>query len=396
MDNHSKAEISQQNYMNKIGIATFHRAINYGALLQAYALQEAIKRTGGSPVVIDYALDKTWERLRLPGIHTIRSFRDLKSFLYAWFYWRPFTKRVNVFRAFVSEHLLCSRCYRTYQELSENPPDLDCFVCGSDQIWNPNIIADNPFYLLGFVPDGKIIASYAPSLCIDKFAPDTEKLYRQYLSRFQYLSVREEEGSVLLKEIYGLDTSCLIDPTLLLSKEEWRKIEEPVAISDEYLLTYSVINHPVVNEIGLRLAHKMGIRHVHISLQTNRQKPRQSEIIFDDISPGKFLWLFRNAKYTVTSSYHGLMFSLINQRPFLSLLYSNTDKVNFGLNARMPSILNKLELLDRIITLSKTDDINDKIDSLQMKLQEQIDYNSVERRLKKHQDESYEFLRHFC
>ena len=169
----------------KVGIITCHRAFNYGAVLQTYALQKFLKNHGYEVEVIDYTpqyIRKSYNKSILKRI--IRPL--LRSY--------DFKKSNQVFGSFLNQEVnLTEKRYYSYEELEENPPDCDAYIAGSDQIWNCNIEngKDDAFFLK-FVPNNKIKISYAASISMDEIPQNQKNRFKENLKDFNHISVREQ------------------------------------------------------------------------------------------------------------------------------------------------------------------------------------------------------------
>ena len=208
----------------KIGIVTWFHYRNYGTVLQAYALQKFLKSNGYNCVLVNYIPinNKTFiEKIKSGNLkHRIAS--KIESCRYKFL--EPNIKemileRNRAFENFVAYNIDFTQKSQTSSELFKLNETIDCFICGSDQIWNPENF--NGVYYLNFVNDKNKKISYAPSFGVSHIPTPKEEEIRQLVNKFDRLSVREEKGARILKGLTQKDIEVVVDPTLLLSKTDW-------------------------------------------------------------------------------------------------------------------------------------------------------------------------------
>ncbi len=340
------------------GLITFFRHHHYGAQLQAYAAMRALTELGHPCQIIDYRPEydaglndlfrKGGLRAHLTNVHTAAHLAAMR-------------RRGARFDAFVSEHMvLTPHRYTTYEQLCNMPPDLDIFVAGSDQIWNPNIFPNkqfDPAYLLGFAGDRRRM-SYAPSFAVSKLPEDKAKQLKEYLEPFSALSVREKRGQALVERCTGRTAYVVLDPTLLLRREDWAALAQAPKYKKPYILCYFVSDPGAVASYAKALAERTGLPIVQLA-GARRKINGCSEMVYD-AGPREFLGLFRNADYVVTNSFHGAVFSLQFGRPFFTAV-SPKELVN-PTDSRIYSLLSRLGCADRIVGLESTADVEAPMD----------------------------------
>ena len=225
----------------RAGLITFHFAHHYGAQLQAYATMRAVQALGAECQIIDYRLPHTVGTNRV--FKSGRSVRDLASNGHTALHYPAFQRRFQRFEDFVAREMaLTPRQYSSARELAAEPPDCDVFLAGSDQIWNPYIFQDkqfDPAFLLAFAGEKRRIA-YAPSLGVPELPADKAGQLKAFLEPFSALSVREKRGQALLRQAAGREARVVLDPTLLLTGEEWGKLAVPPQGKRGYILCYFV------------------------------------------------------------------------------------------------------------------------------------------------------------
>ena len=228
--------------MHKVGIMTWFQYHNYGTALQITALSEILKKIGCTPTVIKYYTKPTiFEAASEPFVEYIiqKCVRRIIGKLH----YSTIMEREKKFDEFLSNHLLFTDKCDTPSELEALNDKFDYFICGSDQIWAPSCF--DPHYFLDFVSDNRKKIAYAPSVGLPKIEDRNTKTEMSRLcSSFAHLSTREESGSKIIHDITGREVKTVLDPTLLLSKDEWRNFESRniKILNSSYLLVYMLGN----------------------------------------------------------------------------------------------------------------------------------------------------------
>lgn len=379
----------------KVGIVSCYFKHNYGSMLQAYATQQVLDNLGIENEIInideniDFSKGKkkyymtqitnfTFIKSKL-GMVKLKFYRKLKKNLR-----KNIAIREKKYKEFETKFRL-TKAYKTYQELTEKCNDYSSVLVGSDQLWLPvNVVAD--YYTLNWVPNEVNKISYATSFGVSTVPEKYKEKYKKFLDRINYLSVREEVGCKLVKELSSNEATLVCDPTLLLTKDEWMGIqsEEPI-IKEKYILCYFLGSNIEHRKFAERLKEKTGCKIV--SLNHADEYVKYSDIFADEtpynIGPAEWINLIRNAEYVCTDSFHGTVFSLLNNKKFFTFRrYNNFSKVST--NSRIDSLLNIVDLHDRL--LNGDEEILDCIEK-------QIDYEQVNKKLDKFRNESKEFLK---
>jgi len=371
----------------KAGILTFHHAHHYGAQLQAYALMKAVAGQGVDCEIINYVRKDTIDGNRLfkKGL----SARALLSNANTLLNYGKLKRRYRRFESFVHEDMkLSEKFYATYARLSEDAPKYDVYVCGSDQIWNPLIYKENTFdpaFFAGFAQTGRKVA-YAPSFGISSIPEDKRELLKGYLEKFDCLSVREMQGEKIIRDITGRDSRTVLDPTLLLTGEQWGGLAAAPVINEPYLLCYFITDARKYSGFVQTLAQKYGLPVV--SLCGSRRVVPQTRYRVLDAGPREFLGLFRNARAVCTDSFHGTVFSINFKKEFFC--FESSQKAEKAVNSRLSNILDKLELSERIFPV-KTEP-----QEFAARISEAaglIDYQRVDSILQKEREQSVNYLR---
>lgn len=325
----------------RTGVVTFHNAHNYGATLQTWALQKALKRLGADPCVIHYHPEVIDKLYVLPKLDTAKK------------RWRYLTKK-NIRRRrkklkikyiryseFLKKNLTLCGNYRTVAELEAAPPGLDCYITGSDQVWNPDHTGGfDPAYVLSFAEKGARKAAYAASIGRENFPVQTRENYVSGIQDFNAVSVRERSSAAAVEEAYGKPVSVVLDPTLLLYREEYEEIKVPSKYSEKYILVYMMENNRDMVHLANRISIVTGLP--IIQRKPGRIFKNELDSFFTH-TPGEFLGDLEKAEYVITNSFHGTVFSIIYERPFISLLHSETG-------SRTIDLLESLGLEDHILS----------------------------------------------
>lgn len=332
----------------KIGIVTFHRAVNYGSILQAYALSRFLEDSAGNGCVeiIDYqnrAQKNIYRLFEYPrNIKAIlRNFHSLVNIL-------PLKRKYEKFYSFVKENLcLTSDSYSESdrESLSENSKKYTHLISGSDQIWNVKCADFDENYFLAFNNCSKKIA-YAPSLGRMDFTKDEEEYFKCYLKNYDAVSVRESSAVEYLERFCNFRIENVLDPVFLLSANQWDEIAVKPLASEKYILCYFLGNIGGMRDFAKRLSKETGLKIV-VLIKSLRDVLSGFETRFD-AGPKDFLGLVSNAEYVVTDSFHAVCFSIIYHRRFWAFS-PLPDARELGSWMRIPCLLNIVGLEDRIL-----------------------------------------------
>lgn len=335
--------------MNKIGIITIVDKLNYGNRLQNFAVQHTINKLGYSAETLDSNIYYNRESslkillkkmicllyLNLP----IRNNKTLNKL----------SKYVK-FSDFNLKHINWSSVFIDKNDL--NPTyfkEFDYFIIGSDQVWNPYSPFSGDISFATFATTSKRIA-FAPSFGISNLSAEDKEKYTHYLNQIDYLSVREYAGQQIIKDLTGRSAEVLIDPTLMLSKQEWLEIaSKPAFISKKkYLLTYVLGNQTeefkkFVNQVAKE-------KNLQI---LNLLDPLDKNIYCVD--PSEFVYLINNADVMVTDSFHGAVFSIIMKTPFV--IFERQDS-HVSMNSRIETLVSTFKMASRLsCNINSVDDV---------------------------------------
>lgn len=328
----------------KIGILTYHAAHNYGAMLQAYALQKFLQNNHKDTVkIVDYrpSADKDASRI----LQKPTSFKQLVLFIIQLVYYRQLKKKYHSFQEFFDVYLDKTKRFFSFNQLKEESAEFDMYITGSDQTFSPRSKFVDVFYL-DFCQDNQIRAAYAPSFGFNHIPDDKVDKIKELLMKYKFLSVRETGGCNLVENLTGVKVPSVLDPVYLLQPEEWSSIARPVRLKfSSFILCYALIGTKKQMDIANKIKEMTGLPVVII---THSVWPRtNADITVNHAGPLEFLWLFKNAKYVVTDSFHGTAFSLLFKKSFfIYIAYKEKSE-------RIISLLTKVGLLNRIIALPK-------------------------------------------
>lgn len=324
----------------KIGTLTFHRADNYGALLQSYALYKKLKNIGHEIKIIDYRsheIEKIYYKYNyLPQI-------DKNVLRWCWRLFRNFfiVPKLNEKKrkciTFRNEYFQMTDSVLTVEDRKKIENEYDLILTGSDQIWNQEITGGKDDWYCFKRSGGKAkVASFAASAgSLENFREVFSK-YKDDLNRYDMISVRETDIYEFLRENIKIPIVNIFDPVFLLDKEDWNKIAQS-PIKQKYLFYYDVEQNPVSFTIARKIAKEENLLLIHFDTKYFYEKG-----FMVNAGPEEFIGLIRNAEYVVTSSFHATAFSIIFRKKFISALHSTTG-------ARVRSLLTNLGLEDRIV-----------------------------------------------
>lgn len=323
----------------KIGILTFHCAHNYGAVLQCYALQQYIKNIGYEVYVIDYK--PSYLKYGLFIWYNWISLNPLKCVAKIYFQIRTFSiqyKRFISFNRFIKHRLNIKKL-----DLSIQQSDIRCFILGSDQIWRKNHNVFDPIYFGNFkAAQGHKLISYAASMGLNSLSTTEAIQIQKWLNKFSKITVRETSLKSLLTCLITQPIDLVVDPTFLLNSQEWDKISIKPTISKPYILIYQVIEHPETYKTAYQVAQDLGQLEV-IEIASKIKNNHINHQVIYDATPEEFIGWIQNARFIVTTSFHGTAFSLIFKKAFVCI------KQNRPSDLRIESILSQNNLLNRFI-----------------------------------------------
>ncbi len=354
--------------MKRIGILTFQKTHNYGALLQAYALCTKISQFNNNCSIINYYSPYFKKIYGLTPrknnlINFFKNMITLPKEINKYFKFNSFRKYLNLTEPVCPENLI---------KLNDK---FDIFIVGSDQVWNEKLQNNDLNYFLNFVQDNKKKVAYSASFGINFLNEYQQSRYKPLLSSFSKISVREKQAQDIMRNLLNINVLTTLDPTLLLNISEWKKIAI-LPKTDNYILLYLVHHDKKIINFTYDLAKEKNLRILFIS--PNIIKKIKAEYIFP--TPQEFVGYFLKAKYIVTNSFHGTCFSInFNKTFFIDLL----PKENASVNSRLENILDIFHLKNRLI------------DNIQSFPDKEINFKNTNKILFNEREKSINYLKEF-
>ena len=363
--------------MRKIGLITFHRPVNFGAVLQSVALFKTIEAQGVACEIINYinpSFEKAYKPFKLSQITSV------KYFLWSVARFPGENRKSKNFKRFVQRNTSLTKPLYTAEDLKAIGNQYDSYITGSDQVWNLECSGNETAYFLDFVLD-KPKNSYAASFGDIDVSDELKERYNKLLRDFSAISVRETAGIDIVKKITGKDCVQTLDPTLLLNDKQWKEIISSVKplVNEPYLLVYFMAQSDEIKRemltLARRIANEKKYRVVVIGGSLHKQK---DGIYYVDVeSPEDFLTLFRDTSFVITNSFHGTAFSVNFRKDFYS--YVEPD---LKIKGRVESLLEKIGIEDRVFSYER-----------QVKTIEPVDFQKVYSALEAERLNSIAFLR---
>ena len=328
--------------MKKIGVFTFHRAHNYGALLQAFALQQFLN-IDYECYMVDYINNSVYDNYKIMKPigknvfkYPFRIYNNLK-------YYKKNKSRFMKFNNFINENLNILKL--------ENIDECFALITGSDQVWNYNITGGlKDEYTLNFPNNKSLKISYAASIgdvnLIDK---DVDN-YKNKLKKIDFISVREMDLKEKISKLLNEDVELVLDPTLLLTAKEWDKYLYKNKNNEKYILAYVVEPDEEYIKIVNEISKETGFKVIYFE----KMNPGYNDVLLEAYvsDPFEFIEYIKNAEYIITTSFHATVFSIIYQKKFWVIPHKKTgSRVNnllSNLNIKNRSINNILEFKNRI------------------------------------------------
>lgn len=358
----------------KVGMITFHSAHNFGAVLQAYALNKKIIDIGYEAEIIDYRPQFITELYSINPFHKLSKPKSLISLLSMY---PTRIKKYNKFNKFINEEMkLSERSFYSSEDLIKYSFNYDIYVTGSDQVWNPEINGVMGEYFLSFAGTQSKRISYAASFGKDTLNSKFSEEISFHLKKLDAISVREEDGVNIVNNLIGLNPLRVLDPVFLLSSADWKEKIVAPDITEKYILVYMMEYNKKVIDIAVKVAEEKNMKILNIS--NSVKIPRGFEKNLRDIGPREFLGYFYFAEHVITNSFHGTAFSIIFEKNFTIVPHSK-------LNSRIDNILKLTNLEERQVNLSDEDESFRRFTS-------EIEFDEVRQILKKEIDYSVGYL----
>lgn len=335
--------------MKSLGIITIHKINNYGSVLQAYALQEVCEKLGFRVEIIDYLFPNSYHKN-----NPYKTSNDLRVSEPRWIkllFAPALIRQHKGIADFVSNKLnLSERSYDSPDELDTEPPVYDVYITGSDQLWSPRYCNGDPSFMLNFAPDKAKRISYASSIGTDCIPPDLERNYISCLSRYDAISVREKSGIEIIKSLINREVSEVLDPTLLLNRQDWAKVAIGKRLVKHkyilcYFLNYTFNAFPYVDDLAADIQRQTGYKIIRVA-----RPPHKLEVMNTGYkigaSPEEFISLVRDAEIVLTTSFHGTAFALNYGKPVFTVVKSANAS-----DSRQANLMQNLNLSKQIVAL---------------------------------------------
>lgn len=333
----------------KIAVLTFFNYTNYGAALQSYALYKTLSDMGHDVEYLDYTCPYIGNPFKLNHLKK----KGLFGYIYSTVGYICYLPRRSSFKKF--REMIAHTKPLTYDTIRKMEDKYDKYIVGSDQVWSAKLTDFDKTYFLDFVKDDGKKYSYAASFGGSNIKKEDESTYNQLLNSFEKISVREEYGQEIVKNIADKESTIVLDPTLLLDETEWSKLCAETKEKNDYILVYQLGFSKQLIEAVNDVKKNSKMRVIYVPFPLGGFVKSKISLA---LSPSKWLTLFKNAKYVVTDSYHGIIFSIIFKRKFLAVVAGQHK------NQRATALLGKLGLNDRIATSNYSEKIANEIDYL--------------------------------
>ena len=315
----------------RIGVLTYHRAHNYGAMLQAYALLSFLRNHGYHAELIDYwpISHKNQYALIKAIVGTNFIYKVKNTIADICTFWRRY-RRIQGFQMFENRYLNLPRGIKYTNANALIDTNYDCVIAGSDQIWrnrdsnNNHIGFDSTYFCQNIRPTTRCI-SYAASMGIIQLSENDKVTLKQYLKRFSTILVRENTLNELVHSL-GFQAQVVLDPTLLLTKEQWNlSLPKERFSGTRYVLYYELMPSKEAMRFAQEKAHSMGCKLLVMDARIPII-PKLGHLSY--ASPIEFMHAIRDAEYVIATSFHGTAFSIIFEKQFLTIgLKKNADRV---------------------------------------------------------------------
>ena len=333
----------------KIGIITFHEALNYGAVLQAYALKAICEKLGHKAHIVNYNYGGIEEKIA--PVKKFLSASDKKAALPAFargllgYHWDK--KREKAFASFREKYLSESARCNSPEEISAL--GYDVLIAGSDQIWNRGVTMKryDPVFFMNFDSSSKRVIYGASSEDVPFTGEKEEKFIEELNGLSETVSIREKKLADYVEKLIGKKYPVVLDPTLIAGREIMEKIVTPESPKEPYILLYQIDSNPESDISVKSLEARFGCK---VYTMTT---PRIGDTYGrkGTAGPEEFLSLLKGAQFLVTNSFHGIALSILFEKNFF--VYKNG-----GVMSRIDNLLNQAGLTDRKVKMVEDIDEN--------------------------------------
>ena len=328
----------------KAAIMTLALSDNYGAALQSYGLSKVLADLGVENNVYRY---QNWARITY-GMSALsrmkyEGFKVAKRLLTG-------GQRLKRFTAFRETYIpFTEKFYGNNDQLRQDPGDYDVYISGSDQIWNPKLFIFDYSYFLDFVPEGKKKISYASSFGKSGFEEPYKEKCGNLLASYSHISVREKSGEAIVKDLCGKDAVTSVDPTLLLTKEDWMPLTEKASQKAKnfngilcYIMPGDSAVEAAIEKLAQQLHEKTGLPIMRLGIKEHKVFSYKKDEVDIKAGPAEFLAYFAGAQYVVTNSFHGTAFS-VNFGKEAYIPINDTLPPEKALHERVKSLLSQVD-----------------------------------------------------
>lgn len=366
--------------MKTIGIITIHKIYNYGSAFQAYALQHVCEEMGFKVEIIDYDFPNEYHadnKYKTQGDTQPNEPQWIKI-LFA----KALIRQHKGIDAFVKRYQhLSSKEFSSPDELKAQAPAYDVYITGSDQLWNPRFCNGDPAFMLHFAPGNALKISYAASIGANAIPEELNPRYKELLSRYAHIAVRENSGRKVINDIIGKEAEVVLDPTLLLNRDEWNRIAAPDRLFKKkyilcYYLNYTFNSFPYVDQLADYMQKQTGYEIVRVSRPPHKLFTSHTHYRVG-ATPEEFLALVRDSEMVLTTSFHGTAFAVNYGKPVFTIVKdrnaSDSRQIslmeNLGLNKQILSITDALPTQERFLY-----DVEEEQKQLQALRQQSMSY----------------------
>lgn len=380
--------------MKQLGLCICYSVKNYGSMLQAYATEKFVEKSNIDFHIVRY--EKTHNFLFYMNSICKLLNSNFRNNVYTQFAYklalkknpelrRNISARINKFQDFQDNYFKnFTEIAKNYSELQSIGKKYPAYLVGSDQLWLPAGLSTN-FYNLKFTDEAALRISYATSFGVSKIPFYQRKRTKEFLQRIQCLSVREKKAVEMISSITGKQAELVVDPTLLLTSEEWEScIPRNENLYGDYIFVYFIGNNQLHREAVHKLKERTGLKTVAL-IHIDEYIPTD-DTIFDvtpfNVGPSEFVNLIRNAKYICTDSFHGSVFSIIHKKQFC-IFDRFSENSKHSTNSRITSLCSVLGLNNRRFT--------EGADIYEIQ-KNPIQYDHVSQKLQEIRESSIEFL----
>lgn len=355
----------------KVGIVSIFRTGNYGGTLQAYALMKAINDNGyGDAEIINYCCDAIKGKIDFRYLKKTGVVRTTAAIIDKIIY-LPRMKKVN---KFINSYVSGEEMKKEHLTALNNKYDI--FLTGSDQLWNPDIQQGDYYYLLDFITENDKKRSYASSFGKKILPEQYKEKYKQLLSEYEVITVREKAGEEIVYDLLGTRPKVVLDPTLLLTSKQWKQILPKKIRSENYIFTYRLTYSDLLTHVVKKVQKKLDEPVMAAPFLLGYCPRSKSYLALSSLEWVRGIY---DSNYVVTDSFHGVVFAIIFSKQFYYVVTTSTVKERLS---RLETLLENLGIKNRVI---------ESVEECEFK--NQIDYVGVQERLSCLRSQSLEILK---